>query len=232
MTWLLSWYGAGLTSRLLHSMAVIAALPRLRWRVEANRHSGRRKQTVTSRTQQLSTHLRTAEQIQCLVNGQQKWYHRKSFGPNLSWGGLQNTLVLIMQSSVTHGLISSHWAINYTKAAATHFRGAVQMTDGVSMQPQVQSFHLSSGLLFLPLMMSNYLQLHLTCTSDGGSGCLPGVMKKKTANQHRTGSVDTNLPRQVNSPSRWCINTSLNCFPFYTTAKCVCDRVMMKYTHN
>lgn len=40
-------------------------------------------------------------------------------------GGERSTWALIMQSGVTHGLISSHWAINYTKAAATNFCGAV-----------------------------------------------------------------------------------------------------------
>lgn len=148
--------------------------------------------------------------------------------------GLQNTLVLIMQSGVTHSLISSHWAINYTKAAATNFCGAVRDDRWSVHAATSASFHLSSWLLLLSLMMYNSLQLHLTCTSDGCSGCLPGVMKKKVANKHRIGSVYINLPHVSLISPRWCINTSLDCFPVYTTvsnkSKSVCDRVVMTYT--
>lgn len=130
-------------------------LPSLRGRAEANGHRGRGMPDVTSRTQQVPTRRITAASGSAtnVVFGKlapKNGIKEKVLGQICHWkGGVQNTLVLITQSGVTHSLISSHWAINSTKAAATNFCGAVADDRWVSMQPQVQDSHLSSWPLLL-----------------------------------------------------------------------------------
>lgn len=120
-----------------------------------------------------------------------KMYHRKQFGPNLPLegvGGGQCGEHMMLTMKVV-------WrTANVLTLSYTLHKGCCNWFLWCSTRWQMECpcSHKCTAPIFLPrlvlptLMMYNSLQLHLPCTSDGSSACLPGVRKKKTA-------IDTDL---------------------------------------